>query len=224
MRPFELQVELRSPVILPNYPLSLDGLLYWALLDHVDHDQAMRHLDDLLASESGCYKASAMAFVRTPWQDIAAHETVYSVCEDFEDNDLYVSNERRRTVTTNGGPFRRRQSRWQSYSAAAVAFHAVGRPDEVANLVRWSIGGLGKNHPRGAGRIGAVSVVDCDADWSWADEQGRLARTLPTGLAGQATGGIKGLARYRPRYDISDKSPCVIPSVFRSINRDSVGF
>jgi CRISPR type IV-associated protein Csf3 len=220
MGPFELQIELRSPLILPNYPLSLDGLLYWALRDHMAHDQAMQALDGLLASQDGCFKASSMAFVRTPWQDVTAKVVAYGVCIDFEDNDLFVSNERRRSIVTNGGPFRKRQSRWDAYLAPAVAFHGVGNAEEIATLIRWSVAGLGKNHPRGAGQIGSVSVVDCEADLSWRDEEGRLARTLPVHLAAGAHGGSRGYARYRPRYDISEKVPCVIPNVFRSINRE----
>lgn len=222
MRPFELQIELRSPLILPNYPLSLDGLLYWALRDHMAHEKAMQTLDGLLASEDGCFKASSMAFVRTPWQDVTAKEVVYSVCIDFEDTDLFVSNDRRKTVVTNGGPFRKRQSRWNALLAPAVAFHGVGNAEEIAALIRGSVVGLGKNHPRGAGRIGSVSVHECDVDLSWRDEEGRLARTLPLPLADGIPGGVQGLARYRPRYDLSEKVPCVIPNVFRSINREHI--
>lgn len=221
MRPFEIQIQLLSPIIMPRYPLSLDGLVYWALGDHVGHEQALATLRGLLAEESGCYKASSMALVRTPWRDITGTSLTFPTCVQFADTDLFADCGKK-VVVTGGGPFRRRMSSWDAYSAHAVMFHGVGDGKAVAELIAGSVFGLGRNWGRGAGTIGAVASVDCESDFSWQDENGCLARTLPVTHGHALPGGSLGHARFRPPYMCSDKAECVIPPVFRPIYRDSL--
>lgn len=220
MKPFELQLELLSPVILPTYPVHLDGLLWWALTSHLPEDEIPAALDSLLAQEDGVYKASAMAFLATPAQTLTAATVSYVDCHRWEQDNL-LNGTGKKSFQLKGGPFMRRLREWQAHSAPAVHFAAVGDAEAIVTLLRHTIMGVGRNYRHGAGRIGRIAWQPLNEDQSWFDAGGSLQRTLPAHLGDQA---LALPAACRPPYHQTEHQPCVVPGRVRRLVRDHLFF
>lgn len=211
MKPLEIQIATHAPIELGPYPLHFDGLLYWAIFNHVqDCEEALSVLDTMLAKRDGVYCASAMAFIRTPLQGVTTATNAYPTCTDWREWGLPTN---KNTVMELGGPYRARLTKYQAWNAPAVVFHCVGEPERIRQVLH-TLPGIGTNTNHGSGEIRAFSIEPCNTDQSWQCED-VLARTLPGHLA---DGHPLQSSRCTPPYTSSPEQPCAVPD-FRVITR-----
>ncbi len=205
MIPFEIEMELLTPVILPAFPMHLDGLCWWALHQHVREDQIDSALADILArDDQGVFKASAMKFVVSPTKALTSHDVTYADCWRWEKNGL-IPTGRKTKIVIDGGPYRRRLQAWRSVHADRVLFTGVGHPAAIADLISHSILGIGLNYRRGAGRLGAITWRETETPFSMFDANGAPVRTLPSDSP------LAVPARARPPYHRGAEEPCLVP-------------
>lgn len=202
---FEIQMELLSPVILPAFPMHLDGLCWWALHQHVSEDKIEGALENMLArDEQGVFKASALKFVVSPTKTLTKHTESYSDCWRWEQSGL-ITMGRKAKIVTGGGPYRRRMQDWHSVHADMVSFTGEGHPAAIVDLISHSILGIGLNYRRGAGRLGAITWRELEAPFSMFDATGAPVRSLPSDSP------LAVPARARPPYHRGPEEPCLVP-------------
>lgn len=209
MKNLHIVLELITPIELPKYPISLDGLLYWSIVQN-GGDQSL--LDSVLAKKGDIYLASALRFVRAPHLCFEAVTTAHPICQNWPDFPFKTD---KKTVCEKGGPHRRKMTSRLGILAKQVDFHAVGNPEKIEYLLKI-LGFIGLSNNQGFGEIVSVTATEIDEDYSWFDEQGELARVLPVQYVEQESKYLKDVSSYKPNYVTSERVACCLPN-FRQI-------
>ena len=235
--PFQLQIELRTPMQLGHY-LRLDGLLWHTLFLH--HLCPYKAVDDLgsylsIAETGQYYHASAMMFGilgiqpdKSSSGDIydnllglrrakvgAMHSGSDLSPENFPPNS--VNGNRYKTVQTAGGVYKNRLKAHPVYMAHSVVFHGVGDGNEIAELFNFYLTSIGMNANSGFGTIGKVSVEQIEADLSLVDADGLPARPLPIEdfIRMSDKQVLTGEAMLKPPYRDQETVLCALPERVR---------
>lgn len=219
MTPIRIIVEVLSPIELPKYPIHLDGLLFWALKDESDitDEEALIKLDSILAKDGDIYKASSMRFIRSVDLPIVDKEIAHPTRTHWNEWKFTVV-EKSKTITTKGGPFRKRMTIKAGISAGFVEFNAVGDAMKIQYLLD-SLGFIGLSNRQGFGEIGEIQVDEINEDYSFYDENGELARVLPIAVAKQYCGEYLSIKNsYQPPYKTSARVDCLVPN-FRVLTK-----
>lgn len=202
---FSMEIQLVTPVIMPAYPIHLDGLCWWALKQHLPEEHIEQAIEGLLSRDAdGVFKASAMKFVVSEHKALTAHEETYSDCWKWEHGSLFGSG-KQSNIRINGGPYRRRMQTWYAIHADSVAFTGEGDPAAIADLIGHSILGIGRNYRRGAGRLGNITWHERDQPFQMVNQEGVPERTIPS------TSPLAVMARARPPYHQGLEEPCLVP-------------
>lgn len=202
LTPFELRIQLRTPMELGRYSVRLDGLLWHTLYLHLGCPvKAQEALSDYLADVKNdfgqrYYKASSMAFglmgiLNTGKQEVvesllAVTRAKVGVMRDGSDlsPERFKPNggagKRYKRVVTDGGAYKARLNKNPAYFANHIVFYGVGKGDEIADLMQFYVGAVGVNANSGSGTIGDISAFNVENDFSLVDQFGLPARPLPT--------------------------------------------
>jgi hypothetical protein len=202
MNPFELFIELKTPMVPGRNPIRLDGLIWHCLLlEHGCPDKAQLALDEYLESTGRFYHASSAAFAVVRQQALLdvngkAHEAPIkeligmdrATIGSMSKGDLYQGyfppnskrGSRYTTITTEGGPYITRLTSYKAYWADGLVFHAVGKGKAVADLLQLYLAAVGVNANIGFGTIGRVVVRPTSEDYSLIGADNKIARPIPT--------------------------------------------
>lgn len=212
MKSIKISMEISSPILVPKYPIHLDALLYSSLQLNTNwsENEILDELKKILAIENGVFKASAMRFTRTKQQPITFKKCSLATRTHWTEWP-YSSHERAKTITTKGGGFRRRVTSYNGIVTPCVEFHAVGVPDRIHYLLDV-LGFIGLCNNQGFGEITNIQIEE-DQDFSFFDEQGSLARCLPTYMLtkDQLANHFITTNSIAPPYKTSERVESVIP-------------
>lgn len=197
MKPFELAITLKSPMIVGNNSVRLDGLIWHCLYLHY-HDpvRAQHELGRYLKlSDSGrYYHASSMQFgvlgaLHTTngliYDNIVAtHRSTVGAMRQGKDlsPELFKPNGRGGNyakLNLGGIPYKSRLTKHPAYYSRYVVFHGFGNGEEIADLIGFYVPAIGVNASKGFGTIGKLYVKDLDQDLSVIGINGQPARSIP---------------------------------------------
>lgn len=198
MKPFELQIELKSPIQIKRW-LRLDGVLWHTLYAHYgDQMTAAKRLDDYLeATPGGYYKASTLSFAtkgkaaKRGYKEavidnvLGVDRATVGVMRSGQDlsPEKFAPNSARgnRYTKLNLGsaPYKNRLTTHQCFHSDIVLFHGVGHGDDIADLIEFYIPALGVNANIGFGTIGSVRARNIETDYSCIDPRGKPTRPIP---------------------------------------------
>lgn len=219
MTPVRITIEILSPIEMPKYPIHLDGLLFWALKDETDltDEQALAELDSVLAIDGDIYKASSMRFIRSVDLPIVDNEIAHPTRTHW-DEWQFTLTQKSKTVTTKGGPFRKRMTTRSGMSTGFVEFCAVGDAKKIHYLLD-SLGFIGLSNRQGFGEIGNIQIDEINEDYSFFDENDELARVLPIAVANRNSDEYLAIKNsYHPPYKTSIRVDCLVPN-FRVLTK-----
>lgn len=214
MKPLHISVELLSPVVMPKYPIHLDALLYEAIKDNSDLDQQSITdlLDKFLAKKNGIYQASAMRFLKSNHNPLKTFEWALATRTHWEDWQ-FSEHEKAKNIITKGGGFRKRVTTYNAILVKTVDFHAVGDAARIKQMLE-AIGFIGMLNNQGFGEVADVHIEVIDNDFSFFDEEGRLARCLPIELVDQDQRDqyLQVINSVKPPYKFSERVQSLLPS------------
>lgn len=213
MKAIRINLEISSPILVPKYPIHLDALLYasYQLNTDLSDEEILKLLDTVLAKQDDIYKASALRYIRTKQTPIQSLEWSLVTRTHWEEW-AYSKHEREKSVIVKGGGFRKRVTEYSAISTGSVEFHAVGDPEKIKYLLE-NLGFIGLNNSQGFGEITAIDIEE-DEDFSFFDEDGELARSLPIHLVSKEKidSYLKVLNSVKPPYKTSERINSVMPN------------
>lgn len=198
MNPFEIRIELKSPILIKRW-LRLDGLLWHCLYaHHGDQRTAAERLGDYLRLDpAGFYHASTLSYgVKDRVSASGYPEPVINNVIGVERAtigtmrsgldlapDKFKPNGRGgkayKKIQVLGGPYKNRLDSHQCLHSSHVLFHGVGDGPAIAELIDFYIPALGANANIGFGTIGSVRSLAVHHDYSCIDDRGRPTRPIP---------------------------------------------
>lgn len=207
--PFTLLIETATPFAIGVHAVNLDAILYacigarWNLSDP---DAIHNRLKQYLAFDdaAGVYKASSMMMVATPDRGVNVISTQRP--DNIRSNmapDLYTS--KKKVINIIGGPYKRRLTSRESYSAPFVAFHVVGSSDEIVALLENHMCGIGVDATTAAfGEPISFQVYHKDSV-TWDSSNGMAMRPLPESLGNTlgVEGNVRPLALTPPYHSVA---------------------
>lgn len=211
MTNLKLTLEILTPIEVPKYPIHLDGLLYWSIIDHTDYTegQALEYLDTVLAKENGIYKASQLIYTRSSTQPLLACETTHPTTINWFEFSLPLAK-KVGTITTKSGHYRKKMTTRNALAVGLVEFYAVGDPEKIQHLLELA-GFIGLSNKQGFGEIGEITIEEIEQDYSFFLEDGSIARNLPITMLSDEYIGMKQLLPIAPPYSTSPKHLSVLP-------------
>lgn len=211
MKNLKIKLEILSPIETPNYPVHLDGLLFWSIIDHSNYsqEQALAFLDDVLAKEDGIYKASAMIYTRSHTHPLTACETTHPTSINWFEFSLPLSK-KVGTIVTKSGYFRKKMTTRNAIAVGYVEFYAIGNPDKIRHLLELAAF-IGLSNKQGFGEIGDISIEEIENDYTFFLSDGTVARSLPVSKLPDDYTGIKKLLPIVPPYSTSPKQLAALP-------------
>jgi CRISPR type IV-associated protein Csf3 len=179
-----VEITIGSQIIMPKYPIHIDALLYAALEANSDWNESeiIAYLDEILDQENGIYKASAMRFLQDIRNPVTTKQVSFATRTHWEEWDIPISGNEK-SITTKGGPFRKRVTTYNAISAHLIDFHVVGNAEKIKFLLNL-LGFIGLGNNQGFGEIMDISIERSE-DYSFFDEHGELARNLPISMIDQ---------------------------------------
>lgn len=217
LQPLKVTFRFRSPVVRDaEYPIHLDGLLAWCVMDaateagSADPWVDAENLDRLLGVESGAdewvWQASALHF--TPMSErVMTHLVRRSdplLYMDGIDRGLIQMRRTRNQITTASGQERAYHVIYPYQWMDRAEAWCIGARDAVTAMLN-RLPAIGKMARNGYGAIESFSVeYDDDAEWRW------RVRTLPMGVP------MAESVEYVPAIQ------CPRPPYWRKMNRTAV--
>lgn len=184
--PFELRLELVTPVIQP-FMLTLDGLLSYAAeaLTGERGEALKAHIPLEEEAESQIYRASSITL--GPDRFYQRHVKVRSLKHD----DLFLphiapkmtkSGKLAKTPYTpldkKRGDYANKLTDYMVISATTATCYGFGDTEQVLHLLEV-VQGLGKHAAQGMGEIRNPEIRELSNDFSWITREGLPARPLP---------------------------------------------
>lgn len=213
MKRLKITIQIGSPILQPKYPINLDGLLYWAFKANSDLDDnaILAKIDTVLDKDpdSGIYKASSLRFVRSKDYPVEAIEWAMATRTHWEDWH-FPRAEKKATIITKSGGFRKRVTTHKGIKAGFVEFNAVGDADKIEYLLN-SLGFIGLNNSQGFGEIQDIQISEIENDYSFFDENNELARNLPVSMV-EDKGYLSVKNSVKPPYQNSERIDSFIPN------------
>lgn len=237
MKPFQIVIELKSPIVVGKNSVCLDGLLWHCLYMHLHNpDLAKDALSQYLklSKDGNYYHASSMQFgylgeVRV--QDgyvydnlIATQRATVGVMRQGKDLSptLFKPNGRNGKYTKlnlGGIPYKNRLVKHSAYFSRYVVFHGLGHGKQIAELIQFYVPALGVNASIGFGTIGKLYVKELATDLSIIGVDGKPARAIPlndTVVQNIDSPRIEN-AILIPPFRNQETVPCVIPDRVRKL-------
>lgn len=228
MRPFEVTVYLKTPLLYPTrrplYPLCLDSVLAWAAAVEKRGSAALtpsaENLEDIALplAQSGTvrkyYRASALTLPTGLEQPgaVSVHRCAWVRSQSWLNYGArYAKGAAKLAVETGRGQMRPYSDELIAVTTPYVKFYGVGDPKEVARLFRL-IPQLGARRAIGGGEIYSVRISPAPADYSVIGPDGYPARPVPVEEIEGSPLWFRGEATYRPPYwDVRQSTLCYLP-------------
>lgn len=228
MRPYRLTYQLVSPIILGQYPPTLDSLIYAALCSRSgDERWALQRLPDYFQFTDGVPHASALAFGRTRSNGVVAR-TVPLISGLRTSSDLssgfikpYGRSGGYSQIRTHGGAYRHRFDSYRGYWSPYVCFDFCGKKESIHELLDFYLLGIGSHVQIGAGQVRNAVFTPLDRDLSLIDDNGAAVRPLPADTYSALTGNVPeypARGRLLPPYWLSGDDLVVQPTRVRIYN------
>lgn len=205
MENLKITLEMNTAIEMPKFPISLDGLLYWAIVEN-GGDPEM--LDQVLGKKDGIYQSSTMRFVRAPHLGFNAESIAHPTCINWVDYNIKTD---KKVISMKGGPYRKRVTEREGILAQQIEFSAVGDRAKIEYLLSIQRF-IGLNNKQGSGEISNISITPEEHDYSWFDEDGELARILPVEYVDDASKYLQCIAAFKPNYKTTERKPCCLPN------------
>ena len=119
--------------------------------------------------------------------------------------------EKKATIITKSGGFRKRVTTHKGIKAGFVEFNAVGDADKIEYLLN-SLGFIGLNNSQGFGEIQDIQISEIENDYSFFDENNELARNLPVSMV-EDKGYLSVKNSVTPPYQNSERIDSFIPKI-----------
>lgn len=218
MKSLHIVLEILSPIELPKYPIGLDGLLYWAVKDNSDatDEQVLEYLDQVLSKKDGIYQASSMRCIRNAEAPLIEKMISHPTRTHWSEWPFPLKDKKKQ-VTTKGGPHRRRMTSKNGISVGHVDFHAVGDAEKIHYMLDI-LGFIGTSNNQGFGEIGQIEITTIEDDFSFFDENKLLARVLPMSMMTGQRQYFQTINSFKPPYNSSPRELCAIPD-FRVLTK-----
>lgn len=239
MTPFELLIELKTPMVMGKNPIRLDGLLWHCLLlEHGCPEKAKQAIPDYLNSTGRFYHASSAAFAVEKHQTISHDDSAEkpikellaverSTIGSMSRNDLHESyfspnshnKKKYGKVTTEGGPYINRLRVHKAYWSDGLLFHGVGNGEAIASLLEHYLTSVGLNASIGFGTIGRVCAKAIERDLSLVGADNKVARPIPIDkpIGIDFTPGRVAKAILTPPFRFENPVQCYMPESTRII-------
>jgi len=186
---FRIRAPLLTSIKLGQFPVALDKLLWHCLfLRHGDQARAREELDRLLSREGQVFFASTMRFGTYSGAPLIATSTptvgVMRAESDLSPNQFHWKKRGGKwtKILLDGGPYKNRLSKSQTYFAPELTWDAVGDGRKVASLLNYFVTGVGLDANRGFGAVKGFDLEETDQDTSLFDEEGGVARVMPVSM------------------------------------------
>ena len=160
----QIKVIVASPIILEGEKIRLDQLLL-----SVDEHPLLEKTDDLYhASQSIVNKVK--------------HSGFFIVSDDINPPSLPCQPKKDISIDTGSGVWQAYKRKIRYHIIDELVFYARGDAEYLAETIR-NIGFLGAYTSIGFGEIAEVSVTQMEEDYSFINEERRLMRSIPVGVA-----------------------------------------
>lgn len=210
MEPYRLIYRLVTPIILGEYPITLDALAYAALFARSgDEEWSRAQLQNYFKLTDNVLHASAMAFGRTRQRSLiaCAVPAIGGLRSARDFNSAFIKPYGRdgtySKVKIEGGPYRFRIDSYRGYWAPFVCFDFCGSRELIEPLLDNFVIGIGARAQIGAGQVVSPQFLPLDRDISLFDIDSEPARPLPAEFYASHKGRwpeAVRLGRYQPPY------------------------
>ncbi len=220
--PFRLVMSLKTPVVLTDYPPTLDALVFEALSQRsplASREELLQEMSNYLLynDQLGVFHASAMRFGVTMAVGLTVGSYVRADRHTPEKLSpaMFAPNGKGRYVKIKlkGGPTKRRLREMPAYQAPFAVFDGLGNPYLIKGLLDFFVLGLGydaQNCQMGAFDNLIITPMQEDASLILLD---KANRPLPVS---SGIDGVPGLSPLLPPYYSKVKMPIVAPQRVRS--------
>lgn len=242
MKPFELFVELKTPIVLGSHPTRLDGLVWHCLyLETGCPEKAKDLMKEYLCLGVDIYHASSLAFaVKMTKQQVRLGEesgdhaskehalialtrsTIGSMRANDLDSRFFKpfggrNGDTYPNLMVSGGPYLTRLREHKAYWSDGLVFHGYGEGNRIASLLEFYLGAVGVNANIGFGTIGSVSSTDIDDDLSVVGSDRKPARPVPVNhpCVGELDKGAIEEAILTPPFRHTHSAQCYMPDRVR---------
>ena len=202
-------MNLTTPMVYSDaFPLHLDGLLYWAILQFMEENKVQDELNRIIQLTNGVYRASQALFVKSNRNNLTVEHTNRVTRTAWREYELGFSKSKK-SIKECEGPFRKRLDTFMAIKANKIIFFAQA---DVA-LVQWylnSLMGIGRHTNSGFGEIDNIIINNIEQDNSWF-LNGMLNRVLPISCLSEPLNNPVRTIRYKPNYKTSEQVDCYIP-------------
>lgn len=208
MKPFRIQVNMVSPIVVGKFPLHLDSLLYWLLSEFKDSEEEIFKVLDTVLEKSvdGIYLCSAMYFNKKPK---FVKSGVVSNSDQMIDKlyDLNAFSNQNEVGEINLAAV-------HAIHTKTAFFNATCHKEKVEALLN-RVHGIGRLTNSGFGQIKSISFEELDSDESLLSN-GKLMRVIsdegfPDEMLKQV-GAVRGYGRFSLPYHTCRKSKIIIPA------------
>ncbi|ELP5902296.1 hypothetical protein QTV49_004325 [Vibrio vulnificus] len=176
LKPYRVVITTGTPVVLTQFAPSFDALVYEAMeqATNKSHDDIISEMKSIIKwnEDLGVFHASSMRFIISETQAVTKQNYVrVDVQKDLFRSENFSPNNSRKTgyssVTTAGGPFKKRVSERLAYSAMAVCFDAVCDEHTVKRLLLNNLVGVGYDgFSSGMGEVKTIEMIELEDDVS----------------------------------------------------------
>lgn len=211
MKKLKITLEILAPIEVPKFPIHLDGLLFWSIIDHSDfsESQALDYLDTILDKDNGIYRTSALIYTRSLKHPLTACETNHPTTVNWNEFSLPLSK-KVGTIVTKTGYYRKKMTSRNALSVAFVEFYAVGDANKIRHLLELA-GFIGLSNKQGYGEIGEIIIEEIENDYSFFLKDGSIARNLPVSMLPEGYQGLKQQLPLNPPYRSAVRHLAALP-------------
>lgn len=210
--PLKIELEILSPIVQGSgYPIHLDSLVYWSLINFgIDHDSAINELKSVFSQSNDIYHASQALFVKSANSTVIAAKVIRLTKFEWADySGQFVKS--KKSIKESEGEFRKQFTEKHAIKTDQVVFFAHGDKDKILFYLN-SLVGIGCGANSGFGEILKITVTESIEDYSWFYSH-KLNRVLPTRLFSMDRNEPVRQCRYKPNYKIGDMVDCYIPTM-----------
>lgn len=210
--PLKIELEILSPIVQGGgYPIHLDSLVYWSLINFgMDHDSAINELENIFSQSNGIYHASQALFVKSANSTVIATEVVRLTKFEWADYSGQFTKSKK-SIKENEGEFRKQFAEKHAIRTNKIVFFAHGDKAKIYFYLN-SLVGIGKWANAGFGEIDKITITQMIEDNSWFYND-KLNRILPTYIFVMQRNEPVRQCRYKPNYSEGESMNCYIPTM-----------
>lgn len=221
--PFRLTLPLKTPVVLTDFPPTLDALVYETLSQRnptASEEDVRQEMREYLQfnEQYGVFHASSLRFGLTMQRGlaVASHVRTDRMTPEKLSSAMFAPNGARgkyRRLVLNGGPTKTRLRDMPAYRAPFAIFDGLGDPFAIKRLLEFFVIGVGydaQNCQMGAFYEVHITPLEVDSSLILDDTANR---PLP---ASSGVNGLPGASPLLPPYYSPIKLSVVAPQRVRS--------